>query len=179
MTACAECIERHGRRLHRLAYRILGDSQEAEDIVQETYLRAFRAIHQFEGNASLGTWLYRIAHNASLERLRYKKRRGEIAVAELGGDVAAGDIGIEDEAADLAALDELIENQESRLYLDQAIASLPEKLRQVLVLRDLDGLSVLETSERLGISPSAVKVRLHRARARLRRTPREYYAFLG
>ena len=149
--------------------------------LQLTHWSRLLAIQQFEGNASLGTWLYRIAHNASLERLRYKKRRGEITVAELGGDAAPGDIesiGIEDEPADLTALDELIENQEFRLYLDQAIAALPEKLRQVLVLRDLDGLSVPETSERLQISPSAVKVRLHRARAKLRETLKEYYAFL-
>lgn len=161
----------HGRRLYRHAYEILRDRCEAEDVVQETYFRAFRAIQHFEGNASLGTWLYRIAHNASLERLRYRKRRGEITEADLNehsqpngieGISAAG------EPADYTALDELIENQEFHAHINETIASLPETLRRVLVMRDLDGLSVLETSEQLRISPSAVKVRLHRARAKLR-----------
>ncbi|BCX02180.1 MAG: hypothetical protein KatS3mg053_0118 [Candidatus Roseilinea sp.] len=171
MAACAECMRMHGRRLYRHAYEILRDQYEAEDIVQETYFRAFRAIRHFEGNASLGTWLYRIVHNASLERLRYRKRQAEITEADLSERNPSGgieDIGAADEPTDYAALDDFIENQEFRAQLSEAIASLPKTLRQVLVMRDLDGLSVLETSERLCISPSAVKVRLHRARAKLR-----------
>jgi RNA polymerase sigma-70 factor (ECF subfamily) len=156
---------------------MLGSVQDAEDLVQETYLRAWRAYEDFEGRASLRTWLYRIATNACLNALRHSSRR--VLPAGLGApatDVAA--IGprqpeipwlepIPDERADPAAI--VAGRTGLRLALIAALQHLPAQQRTVLILRDVLTWSAQETADLLGVTPAAVQSTLQRARARLDR----------
>jgi len=171
--AFAQLIEENQSQVYNLALRMLGDPQEAEDVLQETFLSAYKALPDFEGRSSLGTWLYRIASNASLMRLR-KKRPDIIAVDEpLAMD--AGD-SVPRQLVDWSHLpeDELL-SSESRQVMDEAVSELPEPLRIVFILRDLEELSTAETGEILGLSEGAVKTRLHRARLWLRERLSVYF----
>lgn len=176
-TACAECIDLHSAGVYRLALRMLGDPYEAEDIVQETFLNAFRTIDSFEGRSSLGTWLYRIAYNAALMRLRQKQPLY----------VSIDPAGEEEEAAatpvqlfDWCCLpEEDFQSAEARSELERAIGELPEPLRAVFILRELEGLSTEETAQALDLSVANVKVRLHRARLWLRERLSDYFAELA
>jgi RNA polymerase sigma-70 factor (ECF subfamily) len=165
-SACAECIEIHSPGIYRLALRMMRNEADAEDVVQETFLSAFRGIDSFDGRSSLRTWLYRIAYNAALMRLR---RPGpetvpvdEAAEPEEGGSVPQ-------ELFDWRDLPEAeLENSEVREELERAIRDLPEKLRAVFVMRELENISTEETAAALSISEDVVKTRLHRARLWLR-----------
>ncbi|MCS6773014.1 MAG: sigma-70 family RNA polymerase sigma factor [Thermoflexales bacterium] len=159
--ACAACIEAHSPMLYRLALRLTGDPAEAEDVLQDTFLSAFRNLHTFDGRSALGTWLYRIAHNAALMRLR--KRRLLASLDDLESDDALPLI------SDAKAPDELIAEQETAEALTTAIMALPQSLREVFVLREVEERSTAETARLLQISEGAVKTRLHRARQALRR----------
>lgn len=171
-SACAQCVEAHAPGVYRLALRLLGDETEAEDVVQETFLSAFKAIDSFEWRAGLNTWLYRIAYNAALMRLR---RRTPLSVAvELPPD--DGEAATPRELFDWCCLPERdLESAEARAHLEQAIGELPEKLRAVFVLRELEELSTEQAAEALGISPENVKTRLHRARLWLRERLAGYF----
>ncbi|BAM00098.1 MULTISPECIES: RNA polymerase sigma factor [Caldilinea] len=176
-TACAECIDLHSAGVYRLALRMVGDPHEAEDIVQETFLNAFRMIDSFEGRSSLGTWLYRIAYNAALMRLR-KKQPLYVSI-----DPSADE---EETAATPVQLfdwcclpEEDFQTAEARNELERAISELPESLRAVFVLRELEGLSTEETAQALDLSVSNVKVRLHRARLWLRERLSSYFTELA
>jgi RNA polymerase sigma-70 factor (ECF subfamily) len=166
------CIESHSPVLFRLALRIVGDEAEAEDVLQETFLSAFKSIHDFDGRSSLGTWLYRIAHNAALMRVRAHR-------AAVSLDAGVERDGDDHEPLEIASLDEspdqaLVEH-ESAQVLGDAIDELPSTLREVFVLREIDDQSTAETARKLGISAGAVKVRLHRARLALRKTLSAYF----
>lgn len=163
--ACAQCVELHSPGVYRLALRLLGDEAEAEDVLQETFLSAFKAIGRFEWRAGLQTWLYRIAYNAAMMRLR---RRGPLTVAvELPSEDGAE--AVPQELFDWCCLPEQdFESAEARRELDRAIGELPEKLKAVFLMRELEGLSTEQVAEALGISPENVKTRLHRARLWLR-----------
>lgn len=176
-SACAECVERHAPGLYRLALRLLGDEDEAEDVVQETFLNAFKAIDSFDGRSSLGTWLYRIAYNAALMRLRRWQPTlvsvDEPALAEDGAELPR-------QLFDWCCLpEEDFEAAEARAELEAAIEELPEKLKAVFVLRELEGLSTEETAQALGLSLEAVKTRLHRARLWLRERLSGYFTELA
>lgn len=176
-SACAECIERHGPGVYRVALRLMGSPAEAEDVMQETFLSAFRAIDRFEGRSGLSTWLYRIAHNAALMRLR----RVEPDTLPVDGPELAGEAGVPvpRELFDWCCLPEQdFETAEARQELERAIGGLPEKLRAVFVLRELEGLSTEATAEALEISTEAVKTRLHRARLWLRERLAGYFGEL-
>jgi RNA polymerase sigma-70 factor (ECF subfamily) len=172
--AFTQFVEENQGQVYNVALRMLNDPQEAEDVLQETFLSAYKALADFEGRSSLSTWLYRIASNASLMRLR-KKRPNVVSVDE-PLTLDAGD-SVPRQLVDWSNLpeDELL-SSESRHVMDQAISELPESLRIVFVLRDLEGLSTLETGEVLGISEGAVKTRLHRARLWLRERLATYFA---
>ncbi len=164
--ACAECIEIHSPPIYRLALRLMQNEAEAEDVLQETFLNAFKAIDSFEGRSGLGTWLYRIAHNAAMMRLRrpnpYMVSVEETLSPETQGIVPR-------QLFDWCCLpEEDFESDEVRSELERAIGELPEALKAVFILRELEGLSTAETAEALDLSPGAVKVRLHRARLWLR-----------
>lgn len=170
-------VEENSAHIYHVALKLLGDELEAEDVLQETFMSAFEAIGRFEGRSQLSTWLYRIAYNASLMRLRKRKQMTAFSLDEpVPGE--------EEEAAPVSRLlvdwstipDDQLLTAEARARMDQAIAELPETLRSAFVLRDIQGLSGAETAEVLGISVSAVKTRLHRARLLLRDRLSDYFA---
>jgi RNA polymerase sigma-70 factor (ECF subfamily) len=171
--ACAECIEQHAPAVYRVALRLMGDESEAEDVVQETFLSAFRSIDRFEGRAGLSTWLFRIAHNAALMRLR-RAEPSFVSVDESdGGD---GGAGVPRQLFDWCCLPEQdFATAEARAELERAVRELPEKLRTVFILRELEGLSTEDTAGALDLSAEAVKTRLHRARLWLRERLSGYY----
>lgn len=172
--ACAECVELYSNGVYRLALRLTQNEAEAEDIVQETFLSAFKSIESFEGRSGLGTWLYRIAYNAAMMRLR----RGQPVTVSVD-EVESGDDGliVPRQLFDWCCLPEQdFETGESRAVLEQAIRDLPEKLKAVFVMRELEGLSTEETAAALSVSLEVVKTRLHRARLWLRERLTPYFA---
>jgi len=162
--AFEKLMRRYNQRIFRTARAVLRDEVEAEDVVQETFVRAFRHLDDFQERSSVGTWLTRIAVNEALSRLR-RSQRFDVLDSETnqqeGGfySVQSKQPGPEDQAS----------SQELRSVLTAAIDSLSQELRTVFILREIEGLSTLETSEALELSPEAVRVRFHRARQALRR----------
>jgi len=144
----------HQHRVFSIALRMLGSRAEAEDIAQDTFLRAHRAIGDFRGEARLGTWLYGIAARLCLNRIASAPRRLERA-----DDAAL--LRLPAPAADAAGA---LERSELAAALQEAIAELPEERRIVVVLRDLEGLSYEEIAATLGLELGTVRSRLHRAR---------------
>jgi RNA polymerase sigma-70 factor (ECF subfamily) len=170
-------VELHSSNVYNVALKLLGDEQEAEDVLQETFLNAFRAIDRFEGRSRLATWLYRIAYNASLMRLR---KRGQMTTFSLDrplGEQDESEWKVSRHLVDWSSVpDDQLLTAEAREEMDRAIAELPESLRSTFVLRDIQGLSGAETAEIQGITVQAVKNRLHRARLRLRDRLSDYFA---
>jgi RNA polymerase sigma-70 factor (ECF subfamily) len=170
----ARLIEAYSGQIYRLALKMVQNPQDAEDILQETFIKAYQALPKFEGRSSLSTWLYRIATNEALMFLR-KKHPVQVSVDE----PLKNDEGDERprQIVDWCCLpeDELM-STEARANLDRSIQELPESLRAVFLLRDIEGLSTRDTADVLDISESAVKTRLSRARFRLRELLSTYYA---
>ena len=171
--AYARLVDRFSPQIYRLALKILGNPQDAEDVLQNTFMKALEAIRKFEGRASLSTWLYRIAVNEALMLLRRQKPVIPVAM-DFEDDEA--EIPHPTQFTDWCCLpeDELL-SAEAKRFLDEAVQHLPEKLRIVFVLRDLQGLSIRETSQTLELTETAVKTRLLRARLALREQLSEYY----
>ncbi|MGD8491486.1 MAG: sigma-70 family RNA polymerase sigma factor [Anaerolineae bacterium] len=162
-------VQLNSANVYNVALKLLGDEQEAEDVLQETFLSAFQAIDRFEGRSQLSSWLYRIASNASLMRLRKRKGMTTFSLDQPMGDAEQDDGRESPHLVDWSTVpDDQLLTAEAREEMDLAIAELPESLRSAFVLRDIQGLSGAETAEVLGISVQAVKNRLHRARLRLR-----------
>lgn len=155
-------------RLLAVARRMLGSDEDARDAVQDGFLNAFRAIDRFEGHAKLSTWLHRIVVNASLMKLRTRRRRPEESLEPLLPAFRENGHHADKFSAWDEGADQLAEREETRLAVREAILSLPETYRDVLVLRDIEEMSTEETARSLGVSPNAVKIRLHRARLALR-----------
>lgn len=171
MSACQMCVEEHSDELYRLAYRMLRNEQTAEDIVQDTFLNAFKGLEQFDGRSTLGTWLFRIAYNNALMRLRAQK-----PVEPLEDDAgSSGDVVTPIVVPWRETPEEIFARRESASQLKEAMDALPETLRTVFQLRDVEERSTAETAEILGLSQSAVKVRLHRARLLLREKLSGYF----
>jgi RNA polymerase sigma-70 factor (ECF subfamily) len=145
--------------IYALALRLVGNEHDARDVVQETYLRAYRALDSFRGEAAVSTWLYRICANCASNHLRRRSRRPAEALGDLPDlpDLQAG-----------LGFDAVERADDERLALAAALDQLPKALRAVIVLHDLYDLSHDAIAEELGISRAASKVRLHRARRRLR-----------
>ncbi len=172
--ACDDCVRRHARGIYRLALRLVRNEAEAEDVVQETFLSAFKGIHRFDGRSTLRTWLYRIAYNAALMRLR-SSRHDTLTMDEVGE--AEDGVPVPRQLFDWSRLPEReLEKAELRAEMEKAIRELPELLRPVFVMRELEELSTEETANALGLTPEAVKTRLHRARLHLRERLSEYFA---
>ena len=172
----ARLVEQYSPMIYRLGLKMLNNPQDAEDILQETFIKAYKHIDKFDGRSSVSTWLYRIATNEALMSLR-KKRPDTVSF-----DVPS--IYESEPQEPLQIIDwccmpeEEYLTAESRLRLDQAAERLPESLRIVFILRDIEGLSTRETAEVLNISETAVKTRLSRARLRLREDLSVYYGRL-
>lgn len=172
--AFSELVETYSGRLYRLALKLLQNPQDAEDVLQETFIKAFRYIHGFDGRSSLSTWLYRIATNEALMQLR-RKHPETVSIEEPVEDGAAEQEPLQ--IVDWCCLPEQeLLSSETRRRLEEAVRRLPDTLKTVFLLRDIEDLSTAETAEVLGLSETAVKTRLSRARLRLREELSVYYA---
>ena len=170
----ARLVETYSGVIYRLALKMLGNPQDAEDILQETFIKAYRGLAKFDGRSSLSTWLYRITINEALMMLR-RRKQAEVSIEE---PLDSADEQQEPlQIVDWCCLPEQeLLSAEGRAYLDRAIDALSPSLRAVFLLRDIEGLSTQETGEVLKLSETAVKTRLSRARLRLREQLTGYYA---
>ena len=162
-------MEQHNRRLYRVARAMMKDDTEAEDVVQEKYLRAFSNLGKFRGESSLTTWLTRIAMNEALGRKRKQRTTVTLESVETALDASAEIIqfpamNTETDPERSAA------QREIRKLLEGAMDALPEAFRLVFVMRDVEDMSIEETATQVGIRPATVKTRLHRARRLLRQS---------
>ena len=158
-------VERHSRPLFRLAFRMTGNQQDAEDVVQDSFLRAYRQLGKFDERASFGTWLYRIAVNCSLDLVRSRKRRSE--------HLAPVDSEMEDPVLSLPAQDptpdRLAMSGEVRERVAEAMNELSASERTAFVLRHFEGMCIEDVSQVLGCQPGAAKHSVFRAVQKLRR----------
>ena len=171
--AFAQLVETYSPHIYRLALKILNDPQDAEDVLQETFIKALKNLPAFEGRSSISTWLYRIAVNEALMLIR-RQKPGAVSLDQEKED-AEGQIE-PFEIVDWCCLPEgELLSGEARHFLDEAIQKLSPALKAVFILRDIEGLSVRETSEALGVTEAVVKTRLLRARLNLREELSVYY----
>ena len=157
-------VERHSVRLFQLAFRMTGNEQDAEDLVQETFLRAYKQLNRFQSRAGLGTWLYRIAANCSLDLLRRQKRRGEQETVEFDSEEAFPAI-----LSDAPAPDQQVYHGEVRQKVESVMRELTPMERTAFVLRHFEGLSIEEIGSALGVGPGATKQSIFRAVQKMRR----------
>jgi RNA polymerase sigma-70 factor (ECF subfamily) len=169
----ARLVETYSPMIYRLGSKMLDNPQDVEDMLQETFIKAFRHLGDFDGRSSLSTWLYRIATNEALMVLR-RKRPDMISFEEPQADQTEPQEPLQ--IVDWCCMpEEELMSAEGRAYLDQAVESLPASLRLVFLLRDIEGLTTRETAEVLNLSEMAVKTRLSRARLQLREILSNYY----
>ncbi|MBZ0268606.1 sigma-70 family RNA polymerase sigma factor [bacterium] len=165
--AFRELLERHQGRVYHHALRLMGNAEDAEEVLQDTFLKVFRHLDRFEERSRFSTWIYRIATNEALMRLRKARRAREVSLDERmerdGGEWVG------DEIRDFArtALDHAMD-AEIREALQETLAELPPEYRVVFTMRDIDGLTNAEVADVLDLSVPAVKSRLHRSRMYLR-----------
>jgi RNA polymerase sigma-70 factor (ECF subfamily) len=171
--AFREIMRRNNRRLFRVARGIIGSDWEAEEVVQDAYVRAFHALGAFREEAALVTWLTRIVINEAQGRLR--GRREMLPLTELD-DKTMGEIIQFPGGAPNADPERQAALGEIRILLEGAISALPAPFREVFILRHVEGLSTEETAEALAIEPETVKTRLHRGRTRLQRALQDQLA---
>lgn len=156
-------FEAWGDRLYRLSLRLTGDPATAEDVVQEAFLKLMAGADAIEGRSRLATWLYRVAYNASIDRLRDRKR--VVAVPEEDDE----NVPMPSVLVDFRlSPEEMLRDAETRRELEVAVASLSPPLRAAFLLRDVEGLTTAEAAEALSVTETNLKVRLHRARLLLR-----------
>ena len=164
--ALREIMQGNNRRLYRLARGILRSDSEAEDVVQETYVRAFTHLDGFLGTSALSTWLSRIAINEALGRLRSRRPQVELgSVPEATLEAQIIKFPLSSAATDP---ERSMAQREIQRVVEHAVDELPDAFRMVFIARVMEGMSMEETAELLGIKPETVKTRLHRARALLR-----------
>jgi RNA polymerase sigma-70 factor (ECF subfamily) len=169
----ARLVETYYEMIYRLAYKMLGDAQDAEDILQETFIKAYRHLQGFDGRSSLSTWLYRIATNEALMFLRRRVPESFSIDEPMESDEGQME---PKQIVDWCCMpEEEMMSTEAQAYLDQAVQTLSPNLRAVFILRDIQGLSTRETAAVLDLSESAVKTRLSRARLHLREELTGYY----
>lgn len=165
--AYRQLVDRHSRSVFRLAFRMTGNEHDSEDVVQETFLRAYRQLHRYEARSSFATWLYRIAANYSLDLVRRRKRQGDVPLSAPS----------EDEGAAIARTIPSPEPGPERLVFSSAIQErvrgamdeLSRQERTAFVLRHFEGQSIDEISRALGLSENAAKQSVFRAVQKLRR----------
>ena len=170
-----ELVERYEQKLYNFGLRMCGDVCDAEDLVQETFLNVFRYLKDFRFETKFKNWLYRIATSVCIKKRRKSKYAPEKELS-LDEFISKNDPPVTDEIPEWAQipLEQLLNEELSKLLKD-AILTLPEKYRLVVVLRDLEGFSTHETAQILNLKSSNVKVRLHRARLFLQDKLREYF----
>jgi len=166
--AFQDLVNRYEGKVYRLAMRMLRNQQDAEDALQETFLQVYRGLKNFEGRSSFSTWLFRLATNVCLMKIRHRGTEPS-QLLPLEEYLPQHEEGQHPPIQDWPDLpDEILLNKESREKMMEALEKLPPEYRAVFVLRDLEGLSNAQTAEAMGISVPAVKSRLHRARLALR-----------
>lgn len=171
-SALEALMAQYGARVYRVAYGITRNDADAEEIVQDVFLTVFKKSESFEGRSALGSWLYRVAMNAALNKRRGKRFALETPLETLLPEFLDNGHRAGDPAylvADWSSLpDEVLLNGEARAALTRALEALPEHYRAVLVLRDVEGLTTEEVAEVVAESVPSVKSRLHRARMAMR-----------
>ena len=175
--AFSELVERYERKIYRLAKHITQNDEDAEDVLQESFLKAYSHLDSFQGDSKFYTWLVRIAVNEALMKLRKRKSDKTVSLDEpqdTGEDLVAREIAVwEDDPEKKYSREELAD------ILSKAVDSLKPSFRTVFVLRDIEELSTEDTAETLGISVPAVKSRLLRARLQLREKLTRYFKRKG
>jgi RNA polymerase sigma-70 factor (ECF subfamily) len=173
ISAFEQLIKKYDRNVFRIAQHITQNREDAEDVVQDAFLKAYQNLKQFQGNSKFYTWLVRIAVNEALMKLRKRKTSKTVSMDE---DVETEDGSVPREVADWSPNPEqLFRQAELSDILAKTIQGLPTGFRTVFVLRDVEGLSTEETAETLGLSVPAVKSRLLRARLQLRERLNRYF----
>lgn len=173
--AFEQLVERYRDRVYRLAVGMTKSPTEAEEVVQDAFLSLFRNLGTFRGDSTPSTWIYRIATNAALMRLRTKRRKPLLSVEDID-PVQRPQGSIWPAGAWSRRPEEVVLDRELRERIEQAITELPEKYSIVLLLRDVEGLSNSEVAEMIGLTIPTVKARLHRARIFVRNELERYFA---
>lgn len=169
----ARLVDAYSAPIYRLGLRMLGNEQDAEDVLQNTFLSALTHLSNFEGRSSVLTWLYRIAVNEALMVMR--RGKPEVNIDDTDSSDETDDLS-PSQFVDWGSLPEdVLLSTEGKQALDNAIQNLPDNLRMVFLLRDIQELSIKDTAETLGLSESNVKIRLLRARLSLREQLSSYY----
>lgn len=155
-------------RLLAVARRLVGNDEDARDVVQDAMLSAYRSIDKFEAHSRVSTWLHRIVVNAGLMKLRTRRRKPEESIEPLLPTFREDGHYRNELPSWAGASDDAAERNETQRIVREAILNLPEAYREVVVLRDIEEQDTASTAAALGITPNAVKIRLHRARQALR-----------
>jgi RNA polymerase sigma-70 factor, ECF subfamily len=159
-------VERHSRSVFRLAFRMTGNEQDAEDLVQETFLKAYKQLHRFDGRSAFGTWLYRIAANCSLDLIRGRKNRAERQTSATNSETM--DL-LDQVAAPGPSPERLARSGQVASLLKPALEQLTELERTAFVLRHYEGCGIAEIASTLGVETNAAKHSVFRAVQKLRR----------
>jgi RNA polymerase sigma-70 factor, ECF subfamily len=161
-------VRRYGPRMFATTRRLLGNEHDARDAVQQAFISAFRSINGFNAHAKLSTWLHRIAVNAALMQLRCRRRRPELPIEDLlpQFDDAGRWMGETEQTG--SVVEHPVQRRETCQMVRHCIDQLPETLRSVLILRDIEELDTAKVAQMLSISPNATKIRVHRARLALK-----------
>jgi len=168
-----ELVRIYSASIYHVAYRMLGDSADASDVVQDIFLKVFRNIGGFKGEAALKTWIFKIAFSEILNRLRWWKRRHRFSTMSLDEQSNGAPAG--DYVADCGPTpEEILQSKEREKAIQQALSRLSHEHRSIVVLRDIEGFSYNEIADVLGISMGTVKSRLARARADLKKSLMRY-----
>ena len=165
--AFGQLVTDNEKRIYNLALRMTGSPEDAAELAQEAFLNAWRGLHRFQGESSFATWLYRLATNLCLDHLRTQKRRTQSMGPALSlDDEENGPVQVADQQLQPQ---EAVERSERRRALERGLASLPDHHRQVLIMRELSGLSYQEIAQVLDLDLGTVKSRIARARLSLRK----------
>ncbi len=162
-------VDRHSRSVFRLAFRMTGNEQDSEDVVQETFMRAYRQLHRWEARSSFSTWLYRIAANYSLDLVRRRKRHGEVAMAESASQSEESGETVHALPSHAPGPDRLLFSGRVQECVASTLNELSQQERTAFVLRHFEGQSIEEISAALGLSGNAAKHSIFRAVQKLRR----------
>ena len=164
LDAFEELVRAHEKTVYNLALRMTGNPQDAEDMAQEAFLKAYRSLPEFRGESKFSVWLYRIVSNVCLDHLRKQSRRPSSSLTMEDDDGEEQQYDVPDESA---SPEKLLEQKLTREAVQRGLNQLPDEQRQILLLRELRGLSYEEIGEALGLEAGTVKSRIFRARKRL------------